>query len=164
MQAADHVKFGGAFADALFGALPDLFEREGVGAGRVGVAAEGAELAMRHADVGRIDVPVDVEVADVAVALLANVIGEPAEREQVGRAIERDAVVEAEPLAGHHFGGDGLRAARRRLPEQSLSLPYLRHAHASPHHRSLTQRSPTVRAQRATATAAPQKSRNSRLI
>ena len=32
MQAADHVKFGGAFADALLGALPDLFEREGVGA------------------------------------------------------------------------------------------------------------------------------------
>ena len=109
MQAADHVEFGGAFAHALLGALPDFLEREGVGAGRVGIAAEGAQLAMRHADVGGIDVAIDVEVADVAVALLANVVGEPAEGQQVGRAVEREAVVGVQALAGQDFLGDGLQ-------------------------------------------------------
>ena len=79
MQAADHVKFRGSLAHALLGALPDFFEGESVGAGRVGLAAKGAEFAMGHADVGGIDVAIDVEVADIAVALLANVVGEPAE-------------------------------------------------------------------------------------
>jgi hypothetical protein len=74
VQAANHVKFGGAFAHALLGALPDFFEGEGVGARGVGIAAEGAEFAMGHANVGGIDVAIDVEVADVAVALLANVL------------------------------------------------------------------------------------------
>ena len=63
MQAADHVKFGGAFAHALFGALINFFERESVRAGRVGVAAKGAQLAVRDADVGGIDVAIDVEIA-----------------------------------------------------------------------------------------------------
>ncbi len=92
MQAADQMKFRGAFAQALFGALPNLLEGKGVGAGRFRAAAEGAELAMRHADVGRIDVAIDVEVANVAVALLANVVGEPADGQQIGRAVERDSV------------------------------------------------------------------------
>jgi hypothetical protein len=39
---------------------------------------------MRHADVGRIDVTVDVEIGDVAVLFFADVVGEPADREQVG--------------------------------------------------------------------------------
>ena len=39
---------------------------------------------MRHANIGGIDVPIDVEVANVAVALLTNVIREPAQRQQIG--------------------------------------------------------------------------------
>ncbi len=74
VQAADHVKFGGAFAHALFGALIDLFERKIVGAGRIGVAAEGAEFAVRHANVCGIDVAIHIEEASVAVALFAHVI------------------------------------------------------------------------------------------
>src|SRR5712692_4094196 len=78
VQAADQVKLGGAFADALLGARKDLFERKGVRAGSIGAAAESAQPAMRHADVGGVDVAVDVEVADVAVALLADVVVQPA--------------------------------------------------------------------------------------
>src|SRR5258708_17754206 len=58
MQSAHDVKFRCAFADALLGALVDLFKSERVGAGSVGIAAEGAQLAMCDADVGRIDVAV----------------------------------------------------------------------------------------------------------
>ncbi len=42
MQAADEVKLRGAFAQALLGALPNLFERERVCAGRIRAAAKGA--------------------------------------------------------------------------------------------------------------------------
>ena len=83
MQAADDVEFRGAFGHTLGGALPYFVEREGVGSGSVGRASESAKFAMRHANVGGIDVAVDVEVGDVAVAFFANVIGEPAYAEQV---------------------------------------------------------------------------------
>ena len=49
---------------------------------------------MGHADVGGIDVAVDVVIGDVAVALFADVIGQPADSEQIGRAVERHAIVE----------------------------------------------------------------------
>ena len=84
MQSANNVEFGCAFANALLGALINFFEGVSVGARRVGVAAERTQLAMRHADVGRIDVTVDVEIGDVAVLFFADVVGEPADREQVG--------------------------------------------------------------------------------
>ena len=41
-------------------------------------------------------------------ALLADAIGEPAERQQVAGAVEGDAVVEAEALAREHLFGYGL--------------------------------------------------------
>src|SRR5262245_28702553 len=107
MQAADDVEFGGSFADTLFGALVNLFQRKIVSAGGIGIAAEGTEFAVRNANVGGIDVAVDVVISDVAVFFLANVIGEPAYGEQVRRTVELDAIVEAETLAGENFVGYG---------------------------------------------------------
>src|ERR1700674_1096205 len=109
MQAAYHVKFSGAFANTLFGTLVDLFERERVGAGSAWVAAESAELAVRNADIRRINVTVDVEIGDVAVALFAHMIGKPAYGEKIGRAIESDAIAGREALARKDFRGDGLQ-------------------------------------------------------
>jgi len=83
MQAANDVKFGGAFGDALRRALPDFFLRVGVGARGILVAAKRAETAMRAADVCRIDVAIDVVVAGVSVAQLANVIREPADGQKI---------------------------------------------------------------------------------
>ena len=68
MQAADDVKFRGAFGDAVTGTLIDFFERKVVGAGCIGRTAKGAEFAVRDADVGGVDVAIDVEIGDVAVA------------------------------------------------------------------------------------------------
>ena len=98
MEAADDVKFGGAFADALSRAFVNFFERESVSAGRAGIAAKSAKLAVSDANVGGIDVAVDVVIRDVAMALFANIVGEPADSEQVGRVIQRHAIVEAEAL------------------------------------------------------------------
>jgi len=44
VQAADHVELGGAFAHALFGALPDFLQRKGVSARRIGAAAKAHSL------------------------------------------------------------------------------------------------------------------------
>jgi hypothetical protein len=54
-------------------------------------------------------VPVDVVVGDVAVALLADAVGQPADGQQVVRAIKGDAVVEAQALVSQHLFGDGLQ-------------------------------------------------------
>ncbi len=89
--------------------LPCLFEGHGVAGGVALFAAEGAELAGRHADVGGVDVAIDVEVGHVAVHPLAHVVGQPAHGQHVVRAIEREAVVGAEPLLGQDLGGDGLQ-------------------------------------------------------
>ena len=106
MQAADQMELRRSFADTLLGALEDLFERKRVGPRRVRAAAKGAQPTVRHADISRIDVAVDVEIADVAVALLADVVAKPADGQQVWRAIERDAVVKVESLAGQNLVGN----------------------------------------------------------
>src|SRR3989441_12697773 len=89
MQAADQMELGRSFADTLLGALEDLFERKRVGPRRVRAAAKGAQPTVRHADISRIDVAVDVEKTDVCGALLADVVVKPAHGHQVWRAEER---------------------------------------------------------------------------
>ncbi len=54
--------------------------------------------------------PVDVEVGGVAVQPLANVIGQPADRQDIAGAIERQRVVGREPLLRHDFVVDGSQA------------------------------------------------------
>src|SRR6266446_812219 len=103
------MKFQCAFARTLFGAGVNLLERKVVRPGRVRVAAKSAELAMRHANVGRINVPVDVEIGDVAVFFLADVICEPANGQEVRRAVQRDAVVKGKPFARENFLGNRLQ-------------------------------------------------------
>src|SRR3981189_488815 len=88
VQTTDDVKFSGAFANALLGALVNFIQRKCVRAGGVWIAAECAEFAVRDADVGRIDVPVDVVIGDAAMFFLADVIREPADGEKIGRAME----------------------------------------------------------------------------
>src|SRR5271163_317164 len=109
MQAADDVEFRGAFRDAFACALPHFIQSECVGAGRIGGASKGAELAMRHADIGGIDVAIDVEIGDVAVAFFADVIREPAYSEKIVRFIEREAIGGVKALAGENLFCDGLK-------------------------------------------------------
>ena len=47
--------------------MKSLFERHGIGAGRILLAAEGAEPTGRDTHIGRVDMAVDVEVGAVAV-------------------------------------------------------------------------------------------------
>src|SRR6266568_6401505 len=65
---------------------------------------------MRNADIGWIDVTIDVEVANVPVPLLPDVIRQPAQRQQIGRAVKRDSILEAQPLSGKNFFGNRLQS------------------------------------------------------
>src|SRR5262249_57869877 len=84
MQAADDVEFGGAFANALFGALVDLFKRELIGSGCVRIAAERAKLAVGYANVGGIDVAVGVLIRHPSRFSLPGGVWGPAPRPQIG--------------------------------------------------------------------------------
>jgi hypothetical protein len=61
---------------------------------------------MRHADVGRIDVTIDVVVADVAVEPFANMICQPADGKQVMSLEKREAVVGRKAFASDYFMRD----------------------------------------------------------
>src|SRR5262245_5393790 len=104
MQAANDVKFRDRFGIAGSRSLEGFFERHGVGASCIVLASESAETAGGNADVGGIDVPVDVEICHVAMQALTHVIGKPPDSQNVRGAIERDRVFKAEPLAGQYLG------------------------------------------------------------
>ncbi len=104
MQAADDVKFGDGLTVSRGGGFKSFIERHGIGAGRVLLAAEGAEPARRYADVRGIDVAIDVEIRLVAMHALADVVGHPAHGENISAAVESESVVRIQPLAGQDLG------------------------------------------------------------
>src|ERR1700751_904289 len=110
MQSTDNMKLRGTFCDSITGALVDFVQGEIVSAGRIGRATKRAELAVRHANVRGIDVAIDVEIRDVAVLLLAHVIREPADGEQIMRLIQRKPVFGMQALAREHLLSHGLQA------------------------------------------------------
>ena len=110
LQAADDVELGHRLGVAGGCRLPGLFQRHGV-AGRVALlAAKGAQPAVGHANIGGIDVAIDVEVGHIAVHPLAHMIGQPAHRQHVGGAVEHQTIVEVQPLAGQYLGRNRLKA------------------------------------------------------
>ena len=149
MQPADDVKFRGAFGHALRGARVNFIERKRVGARRIRRAAERAQLAVRDANVRGIDVPVDVEVADVSVALLAHVIRKPADGQQVVRLEEREAVFGVRRSPARTFCAMGSSRASSRV----CRFPLISRSRFCA---ALTGRHTDV--------AAPQNSRNNKLI
>ena len=110
MQSADDVEFRDGFAPAFARAMPHFFERHGVGFGIAHALAERAQPAARHANVGRVDVAVDVEICGVAVHPLAHQIRHVAQRQNILVAIERNAIFERQPFAGFHLFADGEQA------------------------------------------------------
>src|SRR6267142_2397078 len=115
MQAADNVELGDSFRVAGCGCLPSFFQCHGVGAGLIFLTAKCAEATGGHADIRGIDMPIDVEIADVAVLLFANMVCEPADGQEVARAKQGKTVVKVQTLASHNFGSDRLEGAVVRL-------------------------------------------------
>src|SRR6267378_2118713 len=110
MQSPDNVKLSDSFGVSRCCRLKSVFERHGVGAGRIFLAAECAKSASGNAHVRRVDVAVDVEISLVAVHAFANVVGHPAHGQDVSGAIERQRVVCIKTFPDEHF------VANRREP------------------------------------------------
>ncbi len=90
-------------ADGLGRALQDLLVGHDVAFRALQVGPERAEGAAVDADVGRVEMRVDVVIGDVAVLALADEVGQFAEREQVGLFHQEHAVVEGQPFAGQNI-------------------------------------------------------------
>src|SRR5512144_2349275 len=82
VQTADNVKLRDRFTPAAPSRLPHLFERHGVRPLVLHSLSEGTEAAACDANVGGIDVAVDVEVGDVAVTPLADEVGHVTESKE----------------------------------------------------------------------------------
>ena len=112
MQSADNVELSHRLRQPRTRRLPRLFQRHRVRSGLALLPPERAQPATRHADIRRIDVPVHVEVGDVAMHPLAHCVRHPADGQNIAAAVERHAVVEAQPLARLHL--------RRNRPQRSI--------------------------------------------
>ena len=128
VETADNVEFRDGFRPAFAGDLPGLFVRHGVAVGIADLFTEGTELALSDANVGGVDVTVDVVVSIVAVDALADDVGHVADGEDVGGAVHRHAVFKGEAFAGEDFLVDGFETGivkhfyKPRLPcWQSMS-------------------------------------------
>src|SRR5215471_21684910 len=85
MQPAYDVELGYRLRPTFSRLVPDLFQRHGVRLGIAHAFAEGAKAAACHANVGRVDVAVDIEVGTVAVEALAHDIGQIADAQDIVR-------------------------------------------------------------------------------
>jgi hypothetical protein len=85
----------------------DLVLRHRVGAGRAGLLGVVAEPARQHADVRRVELPVDGEVDAVAVPVARHGVGETAQLHD-RRIEEPDAVLLRQALAGEQLRARGL--------------------------------------------------------
>ena len=89
VQAADDVHLGGAPPFGLRGALDNLLVAHHVALLATQVGPEGAEGATVNADVGRVQVRVDVVIGEMAVLALGEEVGQLAEGEQVRLLFEK---------------------------------------------------------------------------
>jgi len=81
----------------------DVVHRQDVGVLLLRRPVERAELAARHADVRVVDVLVDDVVGLLAVQPLTHVVGERPHGEQIGMAVETEAVGARQTLAREHL-------------------------------------------------------------
>src|SRR5690349_14042703 len=106
MQSANNMELGHCFGISRRCRLPGFFERHGVSALGVLLASEGAKATGGNTNIGGIDVAIHVKERGVAPHAFSDVIGEPSNGENVRRAIQSQAVREAESLLRYHFFSD----------------------------------------------------------
>ena len=119
MEAAHDVQLGRAPLAGLPRPLDHLVAVHHIGLGLVQIGPEGTEVASVNAHIRRIDVRVDIVVAEIAVVPLAHQVGHRAEGEEVVGVLEGESVLETQPLPGFHLLPDRLqsnRLGRHALP------------------------------------------------
>ena len=103
MQPTHDVKLGDRLGVSRGRGFESLFERHGVSAGRIFLSSKRAQPARRHANICRINMPVDIEICFVAVHALAHRVGQPAHGQNVARAVQGKGIVGIKALTGNDF-------------------------------------------------------------
>src|SRR5437867_2476089 len=106
IHAPHHMNLGDGLVELLPHPGLDLFPREGIGVGVPGSTIERAELAELIADVGGIDVLIDVVIGQISVETLPYLVGEIPHCVQVGMFVQEHAVFPAQSLAVIHLPGN----------------------------------------------------------
>src|SRR5271168_1657928 len=122
------MEFGDRLGISGRGGFEGFLERHGVSARSVLLAAKGAQTASRDADIGRINMPVDVEIRFVAVHALAHMVGHPAHGENIAGAVECKGICRVETITGQDFGLDRLKARVVRLESVRGKSVWRRHS------------------------------------
>ncbi len=99
MESADDVDLGRPLREGLPGPVLDLPEVVGVGIRLVGGPGEGAKCAAVHADVGMVDMAVDVEPDPVAVLPPVGRGGQLADLQEFLGTEQKQGLVVADPFA-----------------------------------------------------------------
>src|SRR3984957_9143784 len=100
MQAAHNVKLCDRFAVTRCRGFERFIKRHGVCARRVFLFPEGTEPAGSYADIGGIQMAIDVEVGLVTVQALTHGVCHPADSENITGAVEGEGIVVAQTLVG----------------------------------------------------------------
>jgi len=59
--------------------------------------------------------PVYIEISDVSVQAFTDMVSQPSNGQNVRRAVQRNRILKAEPLAGKNFSGNGLKIGVVRM-------------------------------------------------
>lgn len=108
MQAAHNMELRDCFRVTGGGSLKGFFQGQGVSTGGIFFSSKRAQSAGCNADIGGIDVAVYVEVGFVAVQPFPDMIGQPAQCENVAGAIKSYGIRRVQALAGEYLFGNGI--------------------------------------------------------
>ena len=103
MQTSHNVEFCDGFAVPGSGCLEGLFESHGVGTGSILFSPESAQAASSDAYIRRIDMAIHVEIGFIAVHALADMVRQPADRQNIAGSIQSQSVVSIEAFASQNL-------------------------------------------------------------
>src|SRR5215472_10364779 len=103
MESADNVKLRYGFGISRSGSSKSLFEGHRISARRIFFPSKRTQTAGGHADVGGVDVTIDVEVCLISVHALAEVIGHPSHRQNVAGPVQNQRIGSIQALSRHYF-------------------------------------------------------------
>ena len=108
MQATDDMQFSTTVVRRFLATSDDLFVRHHVAFVAAKIRTERAKVATVNADVGRVQVSVNVVVGRVAIFSLAHQVGQLAQVvHRHRRVVHQQAVVHTQTLAGFNFFANG---------------------------------------------------------
>src|SRR5215813_73517 len=106
MQAAHYMQLPRTFVIRLTGYINAFLDAPFIGFGMADSTIEPAKRAIRYANVGIVQVPVDVVVGKVSVQPFPNQVGKATNRNQIVRLKERTTIFKRNPLPGGDLFAD----------------------------------------------------------